>query len=350
METMRICQVISSNIPIETTGKRRWGALEAIMDEYRKGMIARGHTCDIRWLNEANRQDYDIIHIHVANLCLEAKKRGLPYIYSNHDHSSYHLGKSSYGYTHQLEAIKGSEISFCHAEYVIDYFDDTDKLFYLQHGADTSYYTPNLELNTSDHKLLMVANNGLCGDQGFDRKGFIYGIEAAKRLNMPITIVGAYANQEFFEIHSHLLEYPRLKVISSNPTEEEKVKIFKEHTIFLHPSMLEFGMPCLTQMEAASCCLPVVGTYSGTNQIRGFYNIEKITTEAVIDGIIMTMDRYDEIRNEMIEDRAKYDWNGVCKKLEKYYLNVLKVSEKYDSKRTKELYIQEYNQTIKHNA
>ena len=27
----------------------------------------------------------------------------------------------------------------------------------------------------------MIANNGLAGDSGFDRKGFRYGIEAARR-------------------------------------------------------------------------------------------------------------------------------------------------------------------------
>ena len=348
MESMRICQVVSGNIPIETTGNRRWGAVEAIMDEYRKAMISMGHKCDIRWLNDVRKEDYDIVHIHVANLCLEAKNRGLNYIYSNHDHSSYHMGKGSYGYQQQLQAIKGSDISFCHAEYVVDYFDDTDKLFYLEHGVDTSYYTPNTELDTKEHRLFMCANNGLCGDQGFDRKGFRYGIEAAKRLNLPITIVGADANREFFEIHSDLLDYQGLTVISNNPTEEEKVNLFKNHTIFLHPSMLEYGVPCLTQMEAAGCCLPVVGTYSGTKELSGFFNINDITTEEVIDGIIYTIYKYDEIRDEMIKNRLQYDWSLVCKKLEKYYQNVIKVHERYDSKKSKEMYTKAYNETIKY--
>lgn len=350
MEQMRICQVVSGMLPIEQTGKRRWGAVEAIMDEYQKGMINLGHTSDIKWLNEVRAEDYDIIHIHVANLCIEARNRGLPYLYSNHDHSSFHLGRNSFNYGHQLEAVKGSIISFCHAEYVIDYFHDTDKLFYLEHGVDTSYYTPNNSINTKEHKLLMVANNGLCGDQGFDRKGFIYGIEAAKRLNLPITIVGASANQEFFEIHSHLLEYPKLTVISNNPTEEEKVRLFQEHTIFLHPSMLEYGVPCLTQMEAASCSLPVVGTYSGSRSIKGFHNIEKISTEEVLDGIILTMDRYDELKSAMIQDREKFDWRNICLKLEKFYKNVVTVNKEYTSEITTELYTNAYNKTINKNA
>ena len=80
---MRICQVISSNIPILPTGFRGWGALELIIDEYSKNLIKLGHEVDIKYLNEVNKGDYDIVHIHVANLCIEAKKRGIPYIYSN---------------------------------------------------------------------------------------------------------------------------------------------------------------------------------------------------------------------------------------------------------------------------
>jgi len=350
MESMKIAQVISGNLPILPTGKRGWGAVELLMDEYTKCLRTLGNTCDIRWLNEVGVGQYDIAHIHVANLCIEAQKRGLPYIYSNHDHSSYHLGKNSFGYRQQLEAIKGSIFSITHAEYVIDYFDDTDKLFYLQHGVDTSYYTPNLNLDTTQHKLLIVSNNGLCGDQSFDRKGFIYGIEAAKRLNLPITIVGADANREFFEIHSHLLEYENLNVICNNPSEDEKLKIFQEHTIFLHPSMLEFGVPCLAQVEAAGCCLPIVGTYSGSREIKGLYALDSLSTESVVDGIIWSMGNYDSLRKEMMDVRLIYDWMHVSKKLDKMYRNALNVNELYDSNRTRDLYKNTYNTTIKQNA
>ena len=108
---MRIAQVISSSIPILPTGERRWGAVELIMDEYTKGLIKLGHEVDLTWLDSVQPDKYDIVHIHVANLCLEAAKRGIEYVYSTHDHHSYHFGKNSSNYTEQLEAIKKSIFS-----------------------------------------------------------------------------------------------------------------------------------------------------------------------------------------------------------------------------------------------
>ena len=337
---MRIAQVISSSIPILPTGERRWGAVELIMDEYTKGLRKLGHEVDLTWLDSVEPDKYDIVHIHVANLCLEAAKRGIEYIYSSHDHHSYHFGKNSGNYREQLEAMKKSMFSLAPAEYVVDYFDDTDKLFYLSHGVDTSYYIPNF--GYSNHKLLMCANNGVAGDYGADRKGFRYGIEAAKSLNLPITIVGADANTKFFEIHKDLLEYDKLTIIDTNPTEAEKLKIFQDHTIFLHPSNLEFGHPNLNLLEAASCCIPIVGTYKGTDKIEGMYVMNELNTEEVIKGINFVSSKYDILVVEMSIKRESYDWLNVCKNLEKKY-NAVKQFQNFDSQTIRNKYIEIYN-------
>ena len=337
---MRIAQVISSSIPILPTGERGWGAVELIMDEYTKGLRKLGHEVDLTWLDSVEPDKYDIVHIHVANLCLEAAKRGIEYIYSSHDHHSYHFGKNSGNYREQLEAMKKSIFSLAPAEYVVDYFDDTDKLFYLSHGVDTSYYIPNFDY--SNHKLLMCANNGVAGDYGADRKGFRYGIEAAKSLNLPITIVGADANTKFFEIHKDLLEYDKLTIIDTNPTEAEKLKIFQDHTIFLHPSNLEFGHPNLTLLEAASCCIPIVGTYKGTDKIEGMYVMNELNTEEVIKGINFVSSKYDILVVEMSIKRESYDWLNVCKNLEKKY-NAVKQFQNFDSQTIRNKYIEIYN-------
>ena len=327
---MKICQVISSNIPILPTGQRGWGATELIIDEYSKNLRKLGHEVDVKYLNEIQPNQYDIVHIHVANLCIEAEKRGLKYVYSTHDHHSYHYGKDSWNYRQQVQAIKGSVFSLAPAEYVVDYFDDTDKLFYLTHGVDTSYYLPNYSLDTSEHKLLMCANNGVAGDYGADRKGFRFGIEAAKQLNLPITIVGADANTKFFEIHKDLLDYEKLTVIDTNPTEAEKLKIFQQHTIFLHPSNLEYGHPNLTLCEAAGCCLPIVGTYRGSKHLWGMWVLPKISTDEVVRGINNTIARWEILRNEMLNVRDSFDWINVVKHLEKNYKASLQ-TENYSS-------------------
>ena len=344
---MRICQVISSNLPIEKTGKRRWGATELIIEEYAQNLRKLGHEVDIKWLNEVQPKQYDIVHIHVANLCIEAKNRGIDYVYSTHDHHSYFYGKGSWNYKQQLEAMKGSIFSIAPAEYVVDFFDDTDKLFYLTHGVDTSYY-PAIKRQEGEieHKLLMCANNGVAGDYGADRKGFRFGIEAAKELGLPITIVGADANTKFFEIHKDLLDYDKLTIIDSNPTEEEKVEIFKKHTIFLHPSNLEFGHPNITLCEAASMCMPIVGTYKGSKHINGMWTIPAISTFEVIRGVKSTMERWTSLWDEMVAVRERYDWINVAKELEKMYNSVL-LFQHNSSDIVKKQYFTTYNETKK---
>ncbi len=340
---MKICQVISSNLPILPTGQRGWGATELITEEYSKNLRNLGHQVHIKYLNEVQPNEYDIVHIHVANLCIEAKKRGLEYIYSTHDHHSFFYGKNSWNYKQQLEAIKGSIFSIAPAEYVVDFFDDTDKLFYLAHGADTGYYTPipRYEGNIQ-HKLLMCANNGVAGDYGADRKGFRFGIEAAKELELPITIVGADANTKFFEIHKDLLEYDKLTIIDTNPTEEEKVQIFKKHTIFLHPSNLEYGHPNLTLCEAASMCMPIIGTYKGSKHIYGMWTIPSISTAEVIRGLKSTIERWTSLWDEMIAVRESYDWINVAKKLDFMY-DAVKRFENNTSDIVREKYFKTFN-------
>jgi hypothetical protein len=45
----------------------------------------------------------------------------------------------------------------------------------------------------------------------------------------------------------------------------------------------------------------------------------------------------------MLEVRHTYDWYFVCEKLEKFYSNAIKVNDKYDSEKTRGLYINVYN-------
>jgi glycosyltransferase involved in cell wall biosynthesis len=343
---MKICQVISSNIPILPTGKRGWGATELIMDEYTKGLRKFGHEVDLKYLNDVQPGQYDIVHIHVANLCIEAHKRGIEYVYSTHDHHSYYYGKESFNYKQQLEAMKKSIFSLAPAEYVVDYFDETDKLFYLSHGVDTKYYTPNFKHDYPEHKLLMCANNGVAGIDGADRKGFRFGIEAAKALNLPITIVGADANTRFFAVHQDLLEYERLTVIDTNPTEDEKLKIFQDHTIFLHPSNLEYGHPNLTLLEAESVCMPMVGTIKCSKNLPGMFIMNELSTQEVIKGINLVMNRYDVLVAEMAEKRNQYDWIHVCDKLDRNY-KAIKQFQNYGSETVREKYNNVYKNTPK---
>lgn len=338
MEPINIVHVATGLITIPPNG---WGAIERLTWEYKRKLEDIGDIVDVKYINEITKTPNVIVHAHMANQALHCRDNNIPYVFSLHDHHVEWYGKDSYCFKHNLEAIKGSIISFTHAEYLIDYFSETDKLFYLSHGADTEFFTPSKE--DKPHSLLMLANNGLAGNSGIDRKGFKYGIEAAKELNLPITIAGHPDNKKFFEIHSELLDYDKLTLKLTNPTDEETRELYQSHTIFLHPSFLEAGHPNLTLMEAASSCVPIVGTYRGSKHIYGMWVIPECTTENVVLGIKETIKTYDYRRQEMFGVRESLDWKYVANTLHKFYENILKINEKYDSSRTKQLYINTYN-------
>jgi glycosyltransferase involved in cell wall biosynthesis len=335
---MRIVHIATGLITIPPNG---WGAVERLTWEYKQGLEKLGNTVEIKYTNELKKWPDTIVHAHLANQAIECRDKGIPYVYSLHDHHTEWYGKDSWVYKQNLEAMKNSIISFTHAEYLIDYFSETDKLFYLRHGANTEFFTPNHA--PTPHALLMIANNGLAGDSGFDRKGFRYGIEAAKELGLPITIAGHPDNNKFFEVHKDLLEYEKLTLKLTNPTDDETREMYQTHTIFLHPSMLEAGHPNLTLCEAASACIPIVGTYRGSKHFPGMWVLPSISVKEVARGIVETINTYEHRRQEMLAVRDYYSWDLVAKTLHKYYENVLKINEGYTSERTKQLYINAYD-------
>lgn len=339
---MNIRQVATGLISIPPNG---WGAIERIIWEYQRNLETLGHSVDIIGIQEAGGDG--LHHVHVANLALHCRDNNIPYVFSLHDHHVEWYGKGSWVYNQNLEAIKGSVISFAHAEHLIDFFDETDKLFYLPHGADIEFFTPAPEA-PKEVKLMMLANNGVAGDSTYDRKGFRYGIEAAKQLDLPITVIGTDNILLFFDAHKDLLEYSKLTLIANNPDDATVRGLFQEHSIFLHPSNLEAGHPNLTLLEAASSCIPIVGTFKGSECVPGMYILPEISTEAVVNGIQYVLNIYDTLRQEMLEKRERHSWMKVCKILERYYTNVLKVQEDYTSEKTKELYVKAYKETVRY--
>jgi len=307
---VKIAQITPGVLPIPPNG---WGAVEKIIWEYKKNFELLGHVCDIKYLNEVSADDYDVIHIHMANLCLEASSRKIPYIFTMHDHHAFHLGLNSSVYRENSEAIQGSVKSFVPARYLVDYFCSRKNLFYVPHGVDSDFFQPQEKINPP--KLLCVGNNGLIGDPIFDRKGFIYAIEAARTLNLPITVVGPVQNKYFFENNKDFVPYDQLEIIY-NANEEELKKIYQKHSIFLHPSMLEAGHPNLTLMEAMSCGLPVISCYED-GALPGMVKISR-SIDSICDAIKQVIDN-DSYRTNAIQYAKNNNWNFVCKKILNLY-------------------------------
>ncbi len=322
---MKIINVTPGLISIPPNG---WGAVEKIIWETHLNLLREGHDSQILYLNEVPA-DADIVHIHVANLAEEAYQRGIPYYFTMHDHHAYLYGKDSDVYKENLRAMKNAVKAFVPAKYLIEYFDNIPE--YFSHGVNTDYFMCDDD-SRNIHRLLCVANNGYAYSSTVDRKGFGIAIEAARQLNIPITIAGPSNNKNYFAQNPP--SYEKLTILY-DLSEQELLTLYKQHTIFIHPSELEAGHPNLTLLEALSCGLPIVGTLESQNNLRGMYVAERNVDE-VVTGIKTVISNYKEYSRNARLQAEELSWNSRTKKLLSIY---------YGNTTMKEILMQHYKNT-----
>ena len=324
---MRIAQITPGNIPIPPVG---WGAVEKIIWEYTKVLRSLGHEVEILYTDEVRPGEWDVVHVHMANLALLLRDRGIPYVFSHHDHHAYHFGKDSDVYKQNLEAIKGSKLSFVHAKYLVEYFGSPNNLRYIGHGAnpnDYEFIDRSRDVDNGEINLLMMANNGLGGDVMYDRKGFIPGIEAARKLDLPITIIcPSKGNAEFM---SSVKSYDKLKVLYDLDYESTLTEMGKYH-VFLNPSMLEAGHPNLTITESIARGIPVVGT--AEEEIPGLKRISLpenlvVNTDELADGIVDVIASYPAHVLECKNQRDIFSWEVIVSRMLMDYSKYLNISQ-----------------------
>lgn len=299
---MKICQVDPAcGIPIPPPA---WGAIEKIVWEFTQNLRKLGHEVDIRYANDIQPGEYDIVMVHVANLAIQLADRGIPYIFQHHDHHAYHYGKDSNVYKENLQAMERSLVSIVPARYLVDYFD-TNKVEYFSHGVNTDKFYPN-ESPPINHSLLMLANNGLGGYGSYDRKGFGLGVQAAMSRNLPITITGPKNNENWLNDNPWVKGYPKLNIIWE-PSNEHLRQIYNSHTIFLHPSELEAGHPNLTLLEAAACGLPILGWIEMETGFHGMWRAPR-DLKLMLNGLDYILSNYNNMRNSALEHAQKLSW------------------------------------------
>ena len=307
---MRIINVTPGLLPIPPNG---WGAVEKIIWEYHQNFLKLGHESEILYLDQVKSDRCAVVHIHVANLAIEAHKRGIPYYFTCHDHHAYLYGKDSNCFKENYNAIKNSIISFVPAKYLVKYFD-LPNLKYFSHGVNTDFFKPTYRV-VDEYKLLCVANNGFIHDPSEDRKGFAFAIEAAKKLNLQITIAGPENNKKFFEKYN--FNYDKLNVMY-NLSETDLLRLYQSHDIFLHPSILEAGHPNLTLLEAISCGLPIVGTLEDDNNLEGLYKSNRDVDE-IINGITHVINNYDTYKKLTALTSKEKSWENIVNTLIGFY-------------------------------
>ena len=314
---MKIAQINPGcGIPIPPT---TWGAIEKIVWEFICNLKKLGHEVDLKWSNEVEKADYDIVMVHVANLAIELANRNIPYIFQHHDHHAYHYGKDSKVYKENLEAMERSVISLVPARYLVDYFE-TDKVIYFSHGVNTDDFYPAI-IPPSKHKLLMLANNGLGGYGEYDRKGFTWGVQTAMSLNLPITIAGPKNNLNWFKANPWVYGYPKLDIIWE-PSNKELRDLYTSHTIFLHPSNLEAGHPNLTLLEAAACGLPILGWIEMETTFDGLWRTPRDINKMIV-GLNTIIEEYPNYRQNSLKTSKELSWLNRAKELEILFKKVI---------------------------
>lgn len=310
---MKICQVNPGcGIPIPPPS---WGAIEKIVWELTLNLRELGHQVDIKWANEIQPGEYDLVMVHVANLALELASNNVSYVFQHHDHHAYHYGKDSAVYNENKQAMKKSIFSLVPARYLVDYFN-LPNVHYFSHGVNTNTFKPN-ETIPLYHSLLMLANNGLGGYGSYDRKGFELGIKLAMSQNLPITIAGPKNNENWFNDNPWVFGYPKLNVVNE-PTNQQLRQLYNSHTIFLHPSELEAGHPNLTLLEAAACGLPILGWIEEQTTFHGLWRSPRNLKE-MIRGLSTIIKEYDSYSERALQTANNLSWLNRSKELINLY-------------------------------
>ena len=317
---MKIVQVHPGILPIPPNG---WGAVEKIIWEYKLSLEKHGHTCDILYLNDIDPSKYDVIHVHMANLALEAHQRGMQYYFTCHDHHTYVYGKESWIYKQNRDAMKYSIKSFVPAKYLVEYFD-LPNVVYQSHGVNTDYFK-YVEKPFTGHKLLCVANNGIGHDNTHDRKGFGFAIKAAAELGLPITVAGPSNNKNFLNVFD--FKYDKLTTLF-DLTEQQLLDLYQSHTIFLHLSDLEAGHPNLTLLEAMSCGLPVIATLENNNELSGLKKSSRDVT-TVVNDLKEVIKNYDYYKTNALKTSREKNWENIVNEIIQHYNPTMDVMLNY---------------------
>jgi len=311
---MKICQVNPGcGIPIPPPS---WGAIEKIVWEFTCNLKKLGHEVDIKWCNEIQPGEYDIVMVHVANLALELAERGIPYIFQLHDHHVFYYGKDSFIYEQNKETMEKSIFSLVPAKYLVDYFT-LPNVYYFSHGTNNNEFYPIKKSKPNKPKLLMLANNGLANNPGFDRKGFSYGIGLAALNDLEITIAGPPSNKQFFNENLSLLNCSKLNLIFDWPN-DRLLELYHQHDIFVHPTMLEAGHPNLTMLEAAASGLPIIADWELETIFHGAWRAPRDIFK-MNEGLQNILNNWENYRNMLQSTSQELSWLNRSKELIQLY-------------------------------
>ena len=113
------------------------------------------------------------------------------------------------------------------------------------------------------------------------------------------------------------MSYPKLDILFE-PNQDELLKVYQDHTIFMHPSELEAGHPNLTILEAAACGLPVLGWIEEETFFGGMWRAPR-NLQHMLTGVEDILNKYDSYRIHALEHARSLSWLNRTKELIKIY-------------------------------
>lgn len=136
------------------------------------------------------------------------------------------------------------------------------------------------------------------------------------------TVVGRVINKNVF---NYIMKYPFVEYISQQP-KEELIKLYREHDIFVMPSINEtFG---LVYAEAMSQGLPVI--YSkGQGFDKQFeegcvgYHVNCFDEVEIADKILCILNNYNEFYNNCIKLCNKFNWQTIVQEYQNIYTKIM---------------------------
>jgi len=190
-----------------------------------------------------------------------------------------------------------------------------EKVEYVPHGIDTSFFTPIESLK--EEKIILFVGQHL---RDFDTFNKIASILKEKQIKVKIKVV---LRKDFV----YRIESNSLVEVLSNLNDETLKTFYQKASLLLLP--LHDSTACNSILEAMSCGLPVVTNNIGGNEdyLKGT-DSELISVgdlEGMVDSVVDLINN--ESKRSMLsiklrEKSLQYDWNIISKKIEVFYTSL----------------------------